>query len=222
MELNKQELAISSLKSIIGAIPYVGSLLNELFFDYHSRIQQNRINRLVKEISDRLSIIDEQLINKHYLESEEFYDLTINVFTQARRTSQTEKIRVLASIYISGLLNPKDLENDRHSIIMDILLSIKPTQFEILRFIANNETALVQIDKFESLLEIFQKVTTIREIEKYQFKYYVTDLENKGLITSEGGLSDYNDKLVSITTEDSSPPSIYLTEMGKEFIRLLT
>lgn len=221
MELNKHELAISSIKSVIGAIPYVGTLLNELFFEYHSRIQQSRLNSFVKEISNRLAIIDEQLINRQYLESEEFYDLSIDVFTKALRTSQSDKICILTNIYITGLLNQKAVENDRHSIIMDILLSIKPTQFKILRFISENETALVQIDKFESLLELFQRYTKIQEIEKYEFKYYVTDLENKGLITSEGGLSDYNDKLVSITYEDSTPPSIYLTEMGNEFISLL-
>lgn len=219
--MNKEEIRISTIKSIIGAIPYFGTLMNEVFFEYRTRIQQKRIELLLNELNDKIKFVEINLLNQEYFETDEFYDLTIQVFDKAIKTKNIEKIKILANIYLNGIINSSDIENDRHSIILDFVLTIKSTQIVILKFIEENEKELKEIKYFRNLIMLFREKETALVIEEYEFKFYINDLENKGLITTEGGLIDYNDKTDVIEWQSSVKNSLYLTEFGKEFISFM-
>lgn len=46
-KLQTKEYGISTLKGMIGAIPFAGTFLNEVAFEARSRIKQERVNRFV-------------------------------------------------------------------------------------------------------------------------------------------------------------------------------
>lgn len=50
----KDEYSLAALKGLIGAIPYAGTLLNEILFEARSRVKQERVNLFIIEFSEYL------------------------------------------------------------------------------------------------------------------------------------------------------------------------
>ena len=71
----KKEIAEATLKSIFGAVPYVGSFLNEIVFDYRSRVKQNRLNEFIDLLSEEFSKRSHDEVDFKKMESDEFGDL---------------------------------------------------------------------------------------------------------------------------------------------------
>lgn len=59
----KTELLNSVAKTIFSIIPYAGTALTELVFDYNGRIRQNRLNRF-------LEILSKEFTNNNEIELE--------------------------------------------------------------------------------------------------------------------------------------------------------
>ena len=54
-KLQTKEYGISTLKGIIGAIPFAGTFLNEVAFEARSRIKQERVNHFIEEFSEYMN-----------------------------------------------------------------------------------------------------------------------------------------------------------------------
>ncbi|MDR6761899.1 hypothetical protein J2Y38_002108 [Flavobacterium sp. 2755] len=50
--MDKKEILTSTAKSLFSLIPYAGTALTELVFDYNGRIKQNRLNKFIEILSD--------------------------------------------------------------------------------------------------------------------------------------------------------------------------
>src|SRR5260221_9293311 len=129
-----KESSIGIIKGAIGAIPFVGTAINEIAFDIHGRIQQNRVNEFVKELSVQFKSLSEQKIDANYLQSEDFYDLTKAVFENALKSKQEEKRKALASVYIDGVKIKSKSETDIHILFAQFIGSLTPLQISILYF----------------------------------------------------------------------------------------
>src|SRR5258708_4350845 len=71
----RKEYALAMIKGAIGAIPYAGTLLNEAFFEARSRLKQARLEQFFTGLSAKVAQLDERVIDKAYIQSEEFSDL---------------------------------------------------------------------------------------------------------------------------------------------------
>jgi len=47
-----KEAGVSVVRSLFSAVPYAGGALNEIFFDYRSRVKQNRINAFADMLAE--------------------------------------------------------------------------------------------------------------------------------------------------------------------------
>ena len=75
-----REGIISLLKTKINlSLPFAGPIINEFLFELGSRIKQNRVNDYVTELGERVKGMESSIISVDYLNSDEFYDLTIKV-----------------------------------------------------------------------------------------------------------------------------------------------
>jgi hypothetical protein len=70
-----KEYGLSVLKGVIGAVPYVGTALNEIIFDARSRLKEDRLNSFFAEVAEEVERLSEESIDHDYLKSEEFSDL---------------------------------------------------------------------------------------------------------------------------------------------------
>ena len=74
-ELKQKEYGISTLKGLIGAIPFAGTLLNEVAFEARSRIKQERVNKFIEEFSDYMSSYSPHESYENLIDSEKIGDI---------------------------------------------------------------------------------------------------------------------------------------------------
>jgi hypothetical protein len=99
-----QEYGLSVLKGAVGAIPFVGTLLNEVAFEARSRLKQRRLEAFFKEIADALAQLSEDKVDRNYLRSEEFSDLFEDVGNRVSQTRDDRKRVYFRNILVKGIL----------------------------------------------------------------------------------------------------------------------
>lgn len=98
------------LRVIINLIPYVGGSLDVALAKW-SQIKRKRIDELLGAISEELKGIQEEAINKSYLESEEFYDLIYQIVNNALSNRCSETRKAYAKVVRSAVLNDETTVN---------------------------------------------------------------------------------------------------------------
>src|SRR5262249_42910959 len=101
--LGTREYGIGVLRGLLGAIPYVGTLLNEIAFEARSRIKQARLQAFVLELSEDIRRLAEDKIDKEYIASEEFSDLFEDVATRVARTRDERKRAYFRNVLVKGI-----------------------------------------------------------------------------------------------------------------------
>ena len=128
--MKKEELAISFTKSLLGAVPYIGSGLNEVIFEYRSRVKQERINRFVNELSNFFESINPQDIDLENIKKDEFGDIFESILKRVSLNKSNEKLKRFKKILINEILNPS--KNDFAENYLDLIEKINEIQIKIL------------------------------------------------------------------------------------------
>jgi hypothetical protein len=222
-ELNSdsQEATIGAIKLKLSLFPVVGPLVNELLFDLPGRIRQGRINQFVVILGEMIAKIDSEKINLDYIRSDEFFDLTTKVFENSLKISTDAKRKALASVYSSAIADEKIINHDQQIIFADFITTMTPAHIHIINFVSKNESKLVEIGTYEKYLAVFNEHYPNFTIDKYEFKYYTTDLELKSLISTGAGLGNFDDTSSISAWNDHKEPSIKLTTIGNLFLKFL-
>lgn len=130
-KIDKKEIGISVIKSALGAAPYVGTLLNEIVFNYRSRIKEKRLLEFVKQLEQSIAELQDNDINYEYLKSDEFSDILEEIFKKISTTSSSEKSARFKKILIGEMT--ATLHTDHKLTFLDITNSITEKQIEILK-----------------------------------------------------------------------------------------
>ena len=218
-ESNDVEISIGILKGIIGAIPTLGTFLNETLFDIRGRIYQDRINSLVIALSDKVDKI--KTLNIGYLNSADFFDLTQTLVENNLKIKSEEKRRMLANVYIDSLNCKTISEFDRSILFFNFIMQLTPIQIDILKYIEFHVADLHEIGGYSKFYDLYKKHSST-EISQYEFKYYCNDLENKGLVSFGDGLTDYLSTEMVLALEASREPSAVVSDFGRDFIRYIS
>ncbi|MDK8643461.1 hypothetical protein [Niallia taxi] len=211
---------VSISKSVLGAIPYVGSLLSEIFFDYRGRLKQERINSFIEDVQQYLiSQVDEQEIDMDHIRSEQFGDLFESIIYKVSQNSQKDKINRFKLILINQMIAP--YQTDYSETFLDIVSKINEKQIEILNIYRKvqegeiiNEDSLMERTLLNANHEI--KTSDFRtpqyfNLEKDVYMFYVQDLVSKSLLLDD-----------SINRLGTKPYDILeITAFGIEFLRFI-
>lgn len=103
----KEEISIGVLKGAIGAIPYAGTLLNEIIFDTRSRIKQARIEKFLVKYSESLNKLDALKSLEQVSKDESFSDFLEFVLNLISKNRFEEKTQIYRDILVSATI-----END--------------------------------------------------------------------------------------------------------------
>lgn len=104
--MNKKEIAVSTLKSIFGVIPFGGAALDELFFEYNGRLKQKRLNGFVEILVENFTKGAE--INLENIKTEDFNDLFESVLRRVVQTKSELKLLRFKDILIKELNCPSE------------------------------------------------------------------------------------------------------------------
>ncbi|MFC2104316.1 hypothetical protein ACFLS4_03075 [Bacteroidota bacterium] len=216
-----KETQIGIIKGIIGIVPHVGTMMNEILFEIPNRIYQARINELVKILVREFMDLNDKAVTNEYLESESYFDFTRLMFENCIKIKSEEKRNALAKVYLDTVVNKADFDTSKSKLFMDFVLELSPIQMNILRFIERKKDSLVEIAKYIKFHECYNMTKSSYEIDAYEFKYYCNDLESKALISLGDGLEDYESTASRLVLEDHKLASVKLTDLGKEFIKYI-
>ncbi|MCY1636252.1 hypothetical protein [Marinifilum sp. D737] len=209
-------------KGLIGGIPYIGTMINELIFDIPNRIQQDRINKSVELLNQKInSFGNEDFILKEYLESDDFFDFTRTFFETTLKLKSDEKRSLLAEVYLDAIIKSADFESSKNRLFIQFVSEITSVQIIILRYIQRFGNRLKEIESYDRFFNNFKNYENSFHLDNYEFKAYCNDLEIKGLISLGAGLEDYKDKSAYLVDGDHQKSSVTITNFGDEFLSYL-
>jgi len=122
----------AALRATISAIPWIGSSLDAFLSTKGQKIVQNRIISLFDALKDEMRDIQESKVDKPYLESDEFFDLTLKALEAATRTKEIAKIATYAQILKGAVVGRREAEFSGEDAIR-VILDLTPRQMELAR-----------------------------------------------------------------------------------------
>jgi hypothetical protein len=92
----------TALRTLVVAIPGIGSIFDMVLASEGQRIYRERIHRLIADMKvdmqERMETVENSALDKEYLESEEFFDLLIKALDATIKTRDETKRRMYARI----------------------------------------------------------------------------------------------------------------------------
>ena len=129
---NKTDIAVSTVKSIVGIAPFIGPFLQEVFETF---IPNQRLDRLAKfaiELDKKLnSIAKEQIDIK--MNQESFIDLLEEASIQSTRALSDERISYIASI-VQKALNEEEISDIENKHLLSLLKELNDIEIIWLRY----------------------------------------------------------------------------------------
>lgn len=125
-----QALIESASKIIFSQVPYAGQILSEVFFDYRSRVKQERLNLFLENLIQYLQVnsLNEQADS--LLSSEDFGDLFESVIKRLVQTNIKERVQLFQNVLINYIHIPN--KNEYRDTFLDIIDRINASQIRIL------------------------------------------------------------------------------------------
>jgi hypothetical protein len=125
-----KEVQTSIIKGVIGEIPYIGSVLNEVIYESRARIKQERINKFISLLHDYMCNVSIDSIDFEYVKSDDFSDLFESVLKRVALTKSEEKMRRFKKVLVSEIQNPT--RTDFVETFLDIITRLDEVQIKIL------------------------------------------------------------------------------------------
>lgn len=120
-----------ALRTVVNLIPYVGSAMDIILTSQWSRITEKRLNDFLEFTKKEFDNINNKSINKEFIESDDFVDLTVKCLTTATKTRNQKKIALLAKILKNAAIS-KRFEYDEFEEILPTFEQVSIRELTIL------------------------------------------------------------------------------------------
>jgi len=122
---------VSSTKSVVGAVPMVGTLLGEIVSTIVPNQRIDRITKYLAELEERLETIEEELLATE-LKNEECVDLIEEGFVQASRAITDDRRVYIANVIANGI-SSSDIEYYETKFVLKIIQELNEQEVIWLR-----------------------------------------------------------------------------------------
>jgi hypothetical protein len=112
-------------RAMINTIPYVGGSIDVMLSNNAQKITGRRINLLLETLKNDVKKVKEEVIDREYLETEEFFDLIRKIMEATIKTRDNEKIQLYSRILCNAMLKDsaaKNLAEDYLSVLAELSL----------------------------------------------------------------------------------------------------
>lgn len=208
---------IPIIRAGIQSIPHIGGALDVLIFSKAQKIKEARFQNLIEALKVDLSKIKENLINKDYLESEEFLSLAERIFIEIINESNEQK-----RIYLKNALKNASIksfsEYDKSTLIK-LLQQVLDSHIYVLNLcsvLSERTNFYLSTLKRESDL----KATTLESILEYLVSLGLV-LKESEVLDSSGSINSSKETRDNVEL-DIELESVYeITELGEQLIRFI-
>ncbi|WP_161888787.1 hypothetical protein [Pontibacter russatus] len=209
----------STIKVYLSVLGPLGTAIDELVFGIGERIRGKRLEEFVGVLSEK---IDNTRIGVDYFQSEDFYDLTINIINSSVKTNSKLKYEILSEIYVNGINRNIKWEQDLIQTFVRYVNELTPKHILIFKYLAQNVEEFKDLDSYESLFNYFTAQVPTHINDKYEFRMYLKDVENKTLLRFSKDINEFGSSGGYMALESyEEVPGITLTSIGAKFSEYL-
>lgn len=173
----------TALRAVINGIPYIGGSLDVLLSSKGQKIVQDCVIQILDNLKIEMDCIQKSMIDKEYLESEEWFDLIVRGIEAATRTRDKEKIRLYAKV-LRGAVTIQDREEFSPEEYLSILTELTPREIEVARVIYEQSQRTPNTDGLQWIRE--KKLPELSErcpsIPREDLQFILLRLQRSGLI----------------------------------------
>lgn len=179
--MDKKEIAIAGLKSLLGEIPFVGSGLNELI-DFRANLKQNRLNNFIELLAGHFT--ENQDVNLENIKREDFSDLFESVIIRVVKTKSQKKLLRFKNVLINELKNPTN-KIEFADLYLDLISSLSEEELVVLFHHKNFDKVYDrELEEFSDINEKLERAIDNRKSESItigpsKYAEQITELETK-------------------------------------------
>lgn len=188
MSEKSKEIAISSTKAILGAIPYFGSALNESIFEHRSRVKQKRINEFILSLSEYINTLDVEGRSTEHISSDEFGDIFEAIIRKVSDNSSRDKAERFKIVLANQILSPSKM--DFVDTYIDIISKLNEKQIQIL---ANHKNLIPHLEQLNQ--EIVAERTNLSKLRDKLEE--LKEKADKGVIQENESISSVSKRIAS-------------------------
>lgn len=208
----------STVKVYLSVLGPLGTAIDEMVFGIGERVRGRRLEEFVEVLSEKIERINRDLLTTDYLRSEDFYDLTVNIINSSVKTHLKLKYEILSELYINGINKRIKWEHDLTQTFIKYVNEFTPNHILIFRYIVHNLEKFKELDSYETLFDDFSIKGDIPVNDKYEFRMYLKDIENKTLLRFSKDIDEFGSSGGYIALESYKEVSgITLTSIGANF-----
>jgi len=216
-KIQLKQAAISGKNVIFSNIPFFGTILDEILFEYRNRVKQERLNRFVEEFEKYVRSMRFCEVDQKYLKSEEFGDIFESILRRVVNTASEEKMHRFKKILLNEMT--RTYTSDFKETFLDIVSRINEDQILILnRFRevkdceseGNSDQRVVHGEGTETSLK---SKANLLGFDEAKYLFYVQDLISKSLLLDEA---------IALFGGEIKPYiNLKITPFGEEFLRFI-
>lgn len=192
-KINKKEIIISTAKSIFGVIPYGGTLLDELFFEYNGRIKQKRLDHFIEILMENFT--EDSHINIENIQTEDFNDLFESVLRRVVLTKSELKLQKFKDILINELNSPtKQIE--LVELYLDLISDLSEEEISILYY--HKYFDLAYEDEIDKMNRLKDQLHSVKEKPKKETIIIDQSLYSKEKIELEQKIEKFEKQFTNL------------------------
>lgn len=178
------ETGVGVVRSLLAAVPFIGTLLTEVTFDIRSRIKQKRFEEFVDLLSLRIEKVEKKL-NPEGLKTDEFIDLWEDVVHKVTRNRSKEKLNMFCDIMASSMCKTSFEDAEMIQMYLSVLDTLAEPEFKILDALYKYAEAAEHKERNQGekldIAAIDYSQEIIWGLKKQDFRICVETLISKGL-----------------------------------------
>ena len=191
------------LRGAITLIPFIGSPLDIFLTTKAQKIVNDRIMNLFNELIEEMSTLEDGMVDKDYIDSEEFIEVFTKTIETAAKTRSKEKIKLYAKL-LKGATKFQDRKKYSPEEYLQVLSELTMKELEVAKAIYKQQRKEKRKDENELQWalrcgwEKLEKDCPL--IPKEDFQFILLRLEKSGLIRElpagwfgEGGIFGITD-----------------------------
>lgn len=186
------------------------------------RIRGKRLEAFVGVLSEKIDKINICRNRVDYFQSNDFYDLTINIINSLLKTNSKLKYEILSEIYIKGINGNRKWEQDLIQTFVRHVNELTPNHILVFKYLAQHTEEFEDLDSYQSLSNYFTTQASAHIENKYEFRMYLKDIENKTLLRFNKNIKEFGNSGGFIALENyKEVRGITLTSIGAKFSEYL-
>jgi hypothetical protein len=181
------------LRAGVALIPGVGGAIDSLIAVRGQKLAQERIERLIADLRATAAGLSEEKLDRAFLNSEAFDDLTLRAFRAAAETRDREKTRLYAAILVGAVDSDRDRTLDPEAVLSSVA-ELAPVELELARAIYRMQKT--DPDRDLELKDVWDRGWNDEEnfpsAARRDLAFYLKRIERTGLIEEfTGAYLDY-------------------------------